>query len=411
MNKIFQIRTVGSVILTASLLTGYTSSAFSQAENTYVKQYETQITDAQSTATTDMQKNYYPAPQPTTFNDSMMALNSIAGGINALVTYAYNTLTTLAFIQTPRVSQTMAGGAVQRLTISQADISAAAAKLTPYTSDATPNPPTLSGQTILNMLTTIDASNTQKVLTSTVPASVISMPPCSSSGAVTSGSQNCYDASGGQPATYTASFNMNSLTVPVAYTDAQKQTAQNFIQFAANLATPIEIVDMTKCVNDSKCMKKASVIKYLANLRTYSAQQSAGISALYQIFSRRTLMTIDANGQPVHLGEQAGLPSSTPNYPDASPLQVDAYLASRRVTDPNWYQAMETASDITLARENLYVAAENRLELFKLRMEIERLTALMAVLQIQQTRAAQTIAGETLKEQVETLKGQAPFNE
>lgn len=397
--------------LLATALVLATSSAFAQTEeaNPTITQNQQALTGAQTTTITNLQSQYYKnSVTSANFGSTQDALNYIAGAVNLIINYMYTSLTTLMYTQTYDAAQAQAGGAVQQSLVSTIDTNFSAINLKPYTSDAQPTPPYLTGQAILNILTTTNPSNTQLVLTSTVPASLYSMAACTGTGtAVTSSNTNC---SNSNTQTYTSSFNLNSLLGYSFYSDAQKQTALNFVQFATGLAEPIATLDMTKCTGS--CLNKPAIAKYLATLRAFAAKQSVGISALYEMFAQRNLLTKDANGNAMHLGQLAGLPTTSPNYPDASPAQVEYYTASRRINDPNWFAAMETANDTTLARENLYIQAENRMEIFKLRQDIERLTAIIAILQLEVLKGLQspTAGGDTIKSQVDALSKNPPFS-
>lgn len=390
------------------------TNAWAQTEaNPTITQNQTSITNAQTSALTNLQTQYYPnTVTSATFSDTQSALNYIAGAVNLVINYMYNTLTTLMMSQTYNVAQSMAGGAVQQNIVATVDTNATNSGLPLYTFDAGPTPQYYTGQAILDTLTTLNPTNTQLVLTNLTTNTsngLYALPACTSSGAAVTSTGNCYNPGTPTPST-TVNYNLNSLIGYSYYTTpAQKQNALNFIQFASGLAEPVGTLDMSKCTS-SKCLQQPAVAKYLASLRAYAAKQSVGLSTLYEMFAQRNLLMQDQNGNPIHLGQNAGLPTTSPNYPDASPDQVEYYLASRRVNDPNWYASMETANSTTLMRENLYIAAENRMEMMKMRRDIERLTAIIAVMQLEVLRAMQSPTGDTIKDQVNNLNKQSPFS-
>lgn len=398
-----------TLLAAALMLSSSYALAQDEAANPTITQNQQSLSTAQTNTITNLQSQYYKSSVTSAnFGSTQDALNYIAGAINLLINYAYTSLTTLMYTQTYDAAQAQANGAVQQSIVSTVDTNFSAIGLKPYTSDAQPTPPYLTGQAILDTLTVTNPTTTQLVLTTTIPASLYSMQPCTGVGtAVTSSNTNC---SNNSSQTYTSSFNLNSLIGYSFYSSAQQQTALNFVQFASGLAEPIATLDMTKCTGS--CLNKPAIAKYLASLRAYAAKQSVGISALYQMFAQRNLLTKDSNGNAIHLGQIAGLPTTSPNYPDASPAQVEYYSASRRINDPNWFAAMETANDTTLARENLYIQAENRMEMFKMRQDIERLTAIIAILQLEVLKGLQapTAGGDTIKSQVDSLSKNPPFS-
>ena len=116
-----------------------------------------------------------------------------------------------------------------------------------------------------------------------------------------------------------------------------------------------------------------------AALRSLVAAQSVGASNLYQMMANRiiqpglgtTVGLVDSQGQPIA---------------DASNVQVQNYLATRRSQDKNWYAAMSAASPTTVARETLFVLAEIREQLFTLQKQNERMLATMSVMEMQNTQ-------------------------
>jgi hypothetical protein len=182
----------------------------------------------------------------------------------------------------------------------------------------------------------------------------------------------------------------------------QSYAAQSFIAYASAASNP-PVVPAFKTLTPpaysqtqvSQFRSSPKVQLYLAELRSYTAVQSAGLSNLYHLYAERIIQqglgktlnvhkygTVDANGNIIP-GEM---------IPDVSPLQAEEYLAKRRVYDPAWYKSMESAtSPLTLARETLYLLAEMRLEMYKTRMEYERLIATMSVMQLNQMKTQKAL--------------------
>jgi len=136
---------------------------------------------------------------------------------------------------------------------------------------------------------------------------------------------------------------------------------------------------------------------YLLALSNYVASQSIAINNLYRMYAQRVV-------QP-GLGTQAGLIQLTGKnagqpIPNASQLQVERFLANKRVLNPQWYADMEKASPATLQREMLYVLAEMRNELFSKRMEMQALSLQVSALSLQ---FGQVFGKQTLIEKLNTI--------
>jgi|GEM_PF-2277621 len=129
-----------------------------------------------------------------------------------------------------------------------------------------------------------------------------------------------------------------------------------------------------------------SLLFYLVNLRQYVAEQSVGLGNMGYILNER---------KPIeNLAVKAGLPDSDKN-PNASPAQIDEYMAKKRAANSNWYFAMETAAPTTITRETLYVLAEMRYEMYRNRQLQERILATLSAIQLHQLQPN----GITLQEQ------------
>lgn len=132
------------------------------------------------------------------------------------------------------------------------------------------------------------------------------------------------------------------------------------------------------------------VKRYLAELRSYVAAQSVGINNFYYLYAQRIIQEGLGKTLNVHKPSTVnatGAITAGEVIPDVSPLQAEEYLANRRVRDPAWYKDMEsTTSPLTIARETLYVLAEMRWELFKTRLENQRLLATLSTVQLQSMR-------------------------
>lgn len=216
-----------------------------------------------------------------------------------------------------------------------------------------------------------------------------------------------------------SAFNIDSLLSAVAFADStkggggdcqsgpgasdnskplcQSYAAQSFITYVSGASNPPVVPGFNTLTPPAYSPTQVSQFRstpkvqlYLAELRSYASAQSVGLSNLYRLYAERIIQqglgrilnvhkysTVDANGN-ITPGEV---------IPDVSPLQAEEYLAKRRVYDPGWYKSMESAtSPLTLARETLYVLAEMRLEMYKTRMEYQRLLATVSAMQLTQMK-------------------------
>lgn len=94
--------------------------------------------------------------------------------------------------------------------------------------------------------------------------------------------------------------------------------------------------------------------QYQADLRSYVAQKSIGLSNLYQLFEERA--------------PQKALGG-------ASALQQEQQMYTGRINNKAWYQSLKSASPATLAREQTIMLAEIEAELFQQHRTEERLLA------------------------------------
>lgn len=265
------------------------------------------------------------------------------------------------------------------------------------------------GQGILNTLTTVDPTqimidsinNFNSPLTPTLasPVTALSVAQAATSSIVcgiTPSADICKTAQ--MPlAEQTASYNLDTLLGPTVYqsiniggnsTLDQNQSAQAFIQLLSGLNSPMPVVNFSNVASKDlpDLLNRTDVINYLTALRSYAAQEGVGLSNLYHYYAERVSVT--------GLGAAANLPPPTGSMIppiNASPLQVEDYYANRRLNDSNWYSQMQNASPAAIQREQLYLLAEIRSELFKNRMEMERMTATLSAMELQQAQGARTL--------------------
>lgn len=177
-------------------------------------------------------------------------------------------------------------------------------------------------------------------------------------------------------------FNFDALMSPATMAMAspeQQASADNSSQLAnyyTNLLSGTDSLSV-KIASNKQVLLDNKLLYYLVNLRQYVAQQSLGISNLNYVLNER---------KPIqNLAVKAGLPDRDKN-PNASPAQIDEYMAKKRATNSNWYLSMETAAPATVARETLYVLAEMRYEMYRNRLLQERILATLAAMQLNQLK-------------------------
>jgi hypothetical protein len=166
-----------------------------------------------------------------------------------------------------------------------------------------------------------------------------------------------------------ANFNIDDLT---------KNPAYNFIQFASSAYQPLMSIQLAKDIASLPEEKKATLQnnpdfqKYRAALRSNLAAQSIGLSNLYSLMAKRV--------PQAGLGTKAGIPDKT----NASELEIQQYLASRRSQNIEWYKQMAAASPATVSRESLFVLAEMQQQLFQMQLVNERILATLSMMEMQQ---------------------------
>jgi intracellular multiplication protein IcmX len=138
----------------------------------------------------------------------------------------------------------------------------------------------------------------------------------------------------------------------------QKLYARYFIQIVSGLSDPVRL--LTPLDYENKLKNDEDRKDYLSRLQAFTALVSVGMNNLYQMYVERLPI---ASNQP-------------------SLAETEAQMAARRMT-PEWRKMIESASPVTLARENLYLQAEINYQLYRSRQQQERILATLSVLQLQ----------------------------
>lgn len=177
-------------------------------------------------------------------------------------------------------------------------------------------------------------------------------------------------------------FNFDALFLPTAYNSDQLTAAKRYLQYATKDYQPLTNgIDLAKLqgMKPSKLiqfLESSSYQKYLLNTRSEMAARSMALTNLYHMMAERT---------PVSgLGTEAGLPTK-----NASPLQVEKYIATHRVRNKNWYKQMASASPATVQRETVYILAETEAQNYQAHLDRERVLAALTSIEIQGIQLSQ----------------------
>ncbi|KTD66544.1 Intracellular multiplication protein IcmX [Legionella santicrucis] len=241
-------------------------------------------------------------------------------------------------------------------------------------------------------------------------------------------------------------LNSNSLTAPLLYTtqsqgasggtggstgnntaqgltaDNQAQQASNFIRYVTGGAVPIKLPAWKDYYNlyaqasaqsnsptvtpMQQHQSQATLSRYLANLRTYAAQNSVGVSNLYYILSKRLPQTPK---QP--LTNYVQIPSS----PQTSQALNEFNMATWRIFNPTnttqsgettgqsgntqWISQINNASSVTVEKEIAILLAEINYQMYLDRQVHERLLLTNTILLMQSLRNSAPSADFTQPQQ------------
>jgi hypothetical protein len=172
-------------------------------------------------------------------------------------------------------------------------------------------------------------------------------------------------------------LNVDSLVGPDVYKDeTEKQRAYDYIQFLTSTIDPVSDINLSElsAAKREKLDNSDAGRKYKRYVRGVVAARSIALDNLFQMYAERV---------PVpNLGEMAGMSKDNTDK-DASPLQVEHYLATRRVESTDWYSDMTKASPATVQRETLAITAEMNRQLFQLHLDNERIITLLSLISLQ----------------------------
>jgi hypothetical protein len=182
------------------------------------------------------------------------------------------------------------------------------------------------------------------------------------------------------------SVDIASLLQPMVYNDVEEAQAKNVINALSGALLPINTLNFNQLIASlggdrnnhlkAKLMEKQTQ-EYLAALRNYLTTQTVALGNLYQIYAERKV--VDPNKLPPQL-KTALQAVESQNKGPLSALQLESFMATRRIIDENWYKGLINDNPATLQREQAELLAENLAESYQTRMTLERLLVTMSVL-------------------------------
>ncbi|MDQ8039609.1 MAG: hypothetical protein REH83_04305 [Rickettsiella sp.] len=183
------------------------------------------------------------------------------------------------------------------------------------------------------------------------------------------------------------SIDVNSLLQPITYkNDLESNEAKNVIDALSGSLSPLNTINFNQLVanlsgdkaNNIKAkLNEKQIQAYLSALRSYTATQTIALSNLYQLFTER--QAIDPKTLPSNLKTAFEAVNGQVKGP-LSTLQLENFMATRRIIDKNWHKGLLDENPAALQREQTQLLAENLAESYQTRMTLERLLATMSVL-------------------------------
>jgi hypothetical protein len=201
------------------------------------------------------------------------------------------------------------------------------------------------------------------------------------------------------------SVDINSVLQPLAYNAVQEAQAKNVIDALGGTLTSLNTVNFAqlianlsgdKTTNLKTKLNEKQIQDYLAALRSYIATQTIALGNLYQLYAER--QAIDPATLSPDL--RAALKSvANQTKGPVSALQLENFMATRRIIDKNWHIGLLQDNPASLQREQIELLAENLAENYQARMTAERLLATMSVLVLELNQQIRT----QIQSQVQTI--------
>lgn len=179
----------------------------------------------------------------------------------------------------------------------------------------------------------------------------------------------------------------------------QAQQAANFIRYVSGTVTPVNLpkkqdydklyvlATQSNPANPpaQQINAQAALSTYFANLRTYAAQSSVGISNLYYILSRR--LPQNPTGDAQNASSQA-----QNEFTMASWRLFNSGSSGNQTPNKQWIEGINSASPATVQKEIAVLLAEMNYQMYLDRQIQERLLLTNSVMLMQNTKASQPTA-------------------
>lgn len=189
-----------------------------------------------------------------------------------------------------------------------------------------------------------------------------------------------------------------SLLGPLVYdSPASQNLAERAVAFLSDYASPIGSIDLQKLHDEKPDIDKSRAgEEYKVKIFTQAAIRSLFLGTLYESLESR----IPVKG----LGKISGMP----NKNDASLAEVMKYIASRRISDKNWYDTINKAPPVVVEREGVFILSEIQWQLYQLHRDNERILQTMTALGVLSLRAGKIMPDKNESELKMLVEGTAP---
>jgi hypothetical protein len=156
----------------------------------------------------------------------------------------------------------------------------------------------------------------------------------------------------------------------LAYTETAQNNAERAVAFVSDYASPFGTIDLKALQGKEDLYNSDAGKAYRVKVYGNVVMRSLFLGNLYDSFNTR----VPIKG----LAEKSGMSAS--KGASASLAEVEEYAASRRIKNPEWYKAMNTAPSIAVQREIAFMLAEMQWQLHQLHQDNEKMLQTMTVM-------------------------------
>ncbi len=206
-------------------------------------------------------------------------------------------------------------------------------------------------------------------------------------------------------------FSITSLLGQAGITkDSQTyKNAQNFIAFVSGQTNPIN--PLPKNIQ-AMSNPTTEVLAYRNALAAYATSLSVGLNVFNTMLENRVIPSGKSKlpdttfSDPLKGGANSTLSLNASK--NMSQLQLDQYMANRRVGNSQWYKDVDKATPVQLMRENVIILAEIRYEMFQQRLALGQMNATLAASQLGlQQGVARAMLSQMRNSAIQAARGQA----